>query len=103
MRPSRKPPTPRRADGGQAVADAGRRPPTAARDYPDATVQGSDGTGRGVEYNVLYAGKVRYKDEVHPGEQPAIVDAETFQRVQAMLVRNGRTGGAPVRNQFGAS
>ena len=24
--------------------------------------------------NVLYAGKVRYKDEVHDGEQPAIVD-----------------------------
>ena len=52
--------------------------------------------------NVAYAGKVRYKDEVHPGEHPAIVDADLWQRVQAMLGRNGRTGGAPVRNKFGA-
>jgi site-specific DNA recombinase len=52
--------------------------------------------------NVLYFGKVRYKEEIHDGEQLAIVDAETFQRVQALLLRNGRTGGAPVRNQFGA-
>ena len=52
--------------------------------------------------NGLYAGKVRYKDEIHEGEQPAILDAATFQRVQDLLQRNGRTGGAPVRNQFGA-
>jgi site-specific DNA recombinase len=52
--------------------------------------------------NVVYAGKVRYKEEVHDGEQPALIDAATFQRVQSMLLRNGRTGGAPVRNQFGA-
>jgi site-specific DNA recombinase len=52
--------------------------------------------------NVVYAGKVRYKEEVHDGEQPALIDAATFQRVQAILLRNGRTGGAPVRNQFGA-
>jgi site-specific DNA recombinase len=50
--------------------------------------------------NVLYIGKVRYKEEVHEGEQPAIIDAGTFQRVQSLLLRNGRTGGAPVRNQF---
>src|SRR5450759_3457691 len=29
--------------------------------------------------NVLYAGKVRYKDEVHDGEQPALVDPAVFQ------------------------
>lgn len=52
--------------------------------------------------NPIYAGQVRYKEEVHAGEQPAIVDAETFRRVQTLLLRNGRTGGAPVRNQFGA-
>jgi len=28
--------------------------------------------------NVLYAGKVRYKDEVHNGEQPALVDPAVF-------------------------
>jgi site-specific DNA recombinase len=52
--------------------------------------------------NVVYAGKVRYKQEVHDGEHPAIVDPGTFHRVQTLLRRNGATGGAPVRNQFGA-
>jgi site-specific DNA recombinase len=52
--------------------------------------------------NVVYAGKVRYKGEVHAGEHPAIIDADMFERVQALLRRNGRTGGAAVRNQFGA-
>jgi len=33
--------------------------------------------------NVSYAGRVRYKTEVHAGEPTAIVDAETFERVQA--------------------
>jgi site-specific DNA recombinase len=52
--------------------------------------------------NVAYAGKIRYKHEVHDGEHAAIVDPVIWQRVQAMLERNGRTGGAPVRNKFGA-
>lgn len=52
--------------------------------------------------NVVYTGKVRYKDEVHPGEHTAIVDPNVWQQVQAILERNGRTGGAPVRNKFGA-
>src|SRR5207253_10222321 len=39
--------------------------------------------------NVSYAGRVRYKAEVHAGEHPAIVEAETFERVQALLRRNG--------------
>jgi site-specific DNA recombinase len=52
--------------------------------------------------NVAYTGKTRYKNEVHDGEHPAIVDPAVFQRVQAVLLRNGVSGGAPVRNQFGA-
>ena len=52
--------------------------------------------------NIAYAGKVRYKAEVHPGEHPAVVEPVLWQRVQALLGRNGRTGGAPVRNKFGA-
>jgi len=44
--------------------------------------------------NVAYIGKVRYKDEVHNGEHPGIVDPGIWQRVQALLERNGRTGGA---------
>jgi site-specific DNA recombinase len=52
--------------------------------------------------NVLYAGKVRYKHELHDGEHEAIVDADTWQKVQTLLRRNGRNGGALLRNQFGA-
>ncbi|GIW80432.1 MAG: recombinase RecB [Gemmatales bacterium] len=52
--------------------------------------------------NVAYIGKIKYKTEVHDGEHAAIVDAEVWQRVQALLQRNGRTGGAAVRNKFGA-
>lgn len=52
--------------------------------------------------NVVYLGKVRYKNEIHKGEHPAIVDAEVWQRVQQLLSRNGRTGGAAVRNKYGA-
>jgi site-specific DNA recombinase len=52
--------------------------------------------------NVAYAGKVRYKAEVHDGEHPAVVDPGVFRRVQDLLRRNGATGGGPVRNQFGA-
>jgi site-specific DNA recombinase len=52
--------------------------------------------------NILYLGKVRYKTEVHDGEHEPIVDSDTWQKVQAVLQRNGRSGGAPVRNKFGA-
>jgi site-specific DNA recombinase len=52
--------------------------------------------------NVVYVGNVRYKSEVHNGEHPAIVDEATWQKVQSLLRRNGRTGGAPVRNKYGA-
>jgi site-specific DNA recombinase len=52
--------------------------------------------------NVVYAGKVRYHEEIHPGQHSAIVDEQIWQRVQAVLGRNGRTGGAPVKNKHGA-
>jgi site-specific DNA recombinase len=52
--------------------------------------------------NVAYVDRTRYKDEVHPGEHPAVVPPELFERIQARLRDNARTGGAPVRNQFGA-
>ncbi len=52
--------------------------------------------------NITYTGKIRYKNEIHDGEHVAIVDPAVWQRVQAMLQRNGRTGGALVRNRFGA-
>jgi site-specific DNA recombinase len=52
--------------------------------------------------NVTYVGKIKYKAEVHKGEHAAIVADDVWQRVQTLLQRNGRTGGAPVRNKFGA-
>src|SRR5262249_10483997 len=35
--------------------------------------------------NVLYVGKISYRSEVHPGEQPAIVDQGLWQQVQDLL------------------
>jgi site-specific DNA recombinase len=52
--------------------------------------------------NVVYIGKVKYKDEQHPGEHAGIVDPAVWQRVHAILERNRRSGGAPVRNKYGA-
>lgn len=52
--------------------------------------------------NVTYIGQIRYKQEVHRGEQAAIVPDELFQRVQSLLLRNGHNGGRSVRNKHGA-
>jgi site-specific DNA recombinase len=52
--------------------------------------------------NVLYAGQVRYKDEIHDGEQPALIDADTFQRVQALLRSHGPDVGPPSRQRWAA-
>ncbi len=52
--------------------------------------------------NLIYMGKITYKDEVHEGEHDAIVDKENFERTQRLLKRNGRSGGPYVRNRFGA-
>jgi site-specific DNA recombinase len=52
--------------------------------------------------NVAYVGRVRYKQEVHAGEHQGIVDPKVWHRVQVLLQRIGRTGGAVVRNRFGA-
>jgi site-specific DNA recombinase len=52
--------------------------------------------------NVVYIGKVRHHQEIHPGEHPAIVDEGIWQKVQAVLGRNGRSGGALVKNKHGA-
>jgi site-specific DNA recombinase len=35
--------------------------------------------------NVTYVGQIRYRQEVHPGEHQAIVDASVWQQVQALL------------------
>jgi site-specific DNA recombinase len=40
--------------------------------------------------NVIYTGQVRYRGELFAGEQPALVDPDTWQRVQDLLAENGR-------------
>jgi site-specific DNA recombinase len=40
--------------------------------------------------NVTFIGQVRYKNEVHPGEQPALIELGTWQEVQALLAANGQ-------------
>jgi len=52
--------------------------------------------------NVAYLGQVRYKDEVHAGEHPAIVDTALFQRVQDRLRRPRRNHRAAPRGRSGA-
>lgn len=52
--------------------------------------------------NVTYTGKILYQNQTYAGEHPAIIEPALFQRVQLLLSRNGQTGGAVVRNQFGA-
>ena len=49
--------------------------------------------------NVLYAGKIRYKKEVHPGEHSAIVDKEVWEQVQEVLRGKDPARGSPVRNR----
>jgi len=70
------------------------------------TVRGGRPFNRNSLYELLtnnvYIGKVRYKDEVHPGEHQAIIGDEVFNQVQMLLQRNGRNGGKTVRNKHGA-
>ncbi|MBZ5618921.1 MAG: recombinase family protein [Acidobacteriia bacterium] len=52
--------------------------------------------------NVIYIGKVNYRGQLYDGEQPQVVETETWKRVQATLKANGRIGGYEVRNKYGA-
>jgi len=51
--------------------------------------------------NATYAGKLRYKTELHNGEHPAIVDPVKWQKVQELLERH-RHRGSRERNVSGA-
>lgn len=53
--------------------------------------------------NVVYMGKVRYQQETYEGEHQEIVSPETFQKVQQLLKLNHRSGGARLRNKYGAT
>ena len=52
--------------------------------------------------NVTYLGKIRYKDEILPGQHSPIVNADVFNQVQELLRRNGRNSGNELRNSTGA-
>ena len=52
--------------------------------------------------NPIYLGKIRHRDEVHPGEHEAIVPEELFRRVQAQLQANARGNKNDFRNRYGA-
>ena len=52
--------------------------------------------------NPLYVGKVKYKTELHKGEHQPLITEELWSAVQKQLSLNGTTGGAKVRNKFGA-
>ena len=45
---------------------------------------------------------MRYHEEIHPGQHTGIIDPEIWQRVQSVLGRNGKSGGALVKNKYGA-
>ena len=47
-------------------------------------------------------GQVEHRGTLYPGEHPAIVEPEVWERVQRLLKRNGRSGGRAVRNKHGA-
>ena len=48
--------------------------------------------------NVTSRGQVRYHQEIHPGEQPAIVDPQVWQDVQALLAHHGHTRHSAARS-----
>ena len=52
--------------------------------------------------NPLLTGKIKHKDDIYDGEHEAIIDQDLFDKVQKLLKLNGRTGGAEVRNKYGA-
>lgn len=45
---------------------------------------------------------ISHKGELYQGVHEAIIEPEQFDRVQKLLKHNGRTGGAEVRNKYGA-
>ena len=52
--------------------------------------------------NVMYTGQVNHKGTIYPGEHPAIIASDVFQKVTERLNHNGITGGKEVRNKYGA-
>jgi site-specific DNA recombinase len=56
----------------------------------------------GLLTNVIYTGRVNHKGTLYPGEHEAIVERSTWEQVQDLLDRNGRTNGGGTKNKYGA-
>ncbi len=52
--------------------------------------------------NPILTGKIVHKNQIYDGEHEAIINQDLFDKVQTLLSQNGRTGGAQVRNKYGA-
>ncbi len=52
--------------------------------------------------NPILTGKITHKGDIYEGEHEAIIEQDLFDKVQAQLKYNGRTGGIEVRNKYGA-
>ncbi len=52
--------------------------------------------------NATYLGKIAFQGQMYEGEHEGIVDPALWEAVQRTLKHNGRTGGAEVRNRYGA-
>ncbi|MBX3354483.1 MAG: recombinase family protein [Phycisphaeraceae bacterium] len=52
--------------------------------------------------NPIYVGKIVHKSTAYDGEHESIVSTDIFDRVQALLKLNGRSGSVEVRNKYGA-
>ena len=51
--------------------------------------------------NLIYVGKIGFEKQIYAGEHEAIIEADIWERVQQILRRNGRDGGAEVRDSYG--
>jgi site-specific DNA recombinase len=56
----------------------------------------------GLLTNAIYSGRVNYQGVLYPGEHEQIIEPATWERVQDMLDRNGRTNGGGTKNKYGA-
>lgn len=67
---------------------------------------GGQPLGRMTLYNMLknytYNGRVNYKGQIYQGVHKAIIDDDTFERVQTLLHRNPSAAGLHARNRHGA-
>ena len=75
---------------------------TTRKDEPRGGTPFNKATLHKVLTNVVYLGKIKYKDEVHEGEHEAIIDEKLFYKVRALLRRNNQSGRKHGRNRYGS-